>query len=70
MEVFHITGLGGLQILLGGAYTWRGLFPEFYGIWHNLIKDQIIILPKVIILFWLKIYFWSSNLMMIFTSDQ
>ena len=28
---FYVTSFGGLYI--GGAYTWRGLFPEFYGIW-------------------------------------
>lgn len=35
--------------------------------YKELIKDQIF-LPLVIILFWLKIYFWSSNLLHL--SDQ
>ena len=29
---FCDTGLGGLYYF-GGAYTWRGLFSEFYGTW-------------------------------------
>ena len=30
MEGFSCYGFGGL--IFGGAYTWRGLFSEFYGI--------------------------------------
>ena len=30
MEVFLHYEIGGL--IFGGAYTWRGLFSEFYGI--------------------------------------
>ena len=22
-------------VIFGGAYTWRGLFSEFYGVWLN-----------------------------------
>ena len=32
---FCVTGLGGL--IFGGAYTWRGLFSEFYGILKVLL---------------------------------
>ena len=32
MEGFLRYRFGGL--IFGGAYTWRGLFSEFYGIWH------------------------------------
>ena len=32
-RVFCVTGLGGR----GGAYTWRGLFSEFYGIFFILV---------------------------------
>ena len=35
MEGFCVTILGGLcleGLTHGGAYTWRGLFSEFYGI--------------------------------------
>ena len=28
-KVFYVTGLGGL--IFEGAYIWRGLFSEFYG---------------------------------------
>ena len=31
MDGFLRHRIGGL-ILIGGAYTWRGLFSEFYGI--------------------------------------
>ena len=33
MKVFFFYDFGGL--ILGGAFTWRGLFPEFYGILHQ-----------------------------------
>ena len=33
-RVFCVTSLGGL--IFGGAYTWRGLFSEFYGITYLL----------------------------------
>ena len=32
MEGFLRYSFGGL--IFGGAYTWRGLFSEFYGILH------------------------------------
>jgi len=33
MEGFLRYQFGGL--IFGGAYTWRGLFSEFYGIWFR-----------------------------------
>ena len=38
MEGFLRYEFGGL--IFGGAYTWRGLFSEFYG---NLITDLLLI---------------------------
>ena len=35
-EAFYVTGLGGLSFV--GAYTWRGLFSEFYGITEKRSK--------------------------------
>ena len=35
MEGFSHYGFGGL--IFGGAYTWRGLFSEFYGIKYTHI---------------------------------
>ena len=35
MEGFSCYGFGGL--IFGGAYTWRGLFSEFYGIKYTHI---------------------------------
>ena len=34
---------GGLKF--GGAYTWRGLFSEFYGISFSLRDNAIVLLP-------------------------
>jgi len=39
---------GGL--MFGGAYTWRGLFSEFYGIiFHFCFVDQSIFLPVLMV---------------------
>ena len=35
---FQVQAPGGL--IFGGAYTWRGLFSEFYGISHSLIISK------------------------------
>ena len=43
-EGFLRYDFGGL--IFGGAYTWRGLFSEFYGILKNLIQNYIIITIK------------------------
>ena len=48
MEGFLRYNFGGL--IFGGAYTWRGLFSEFYGIlhdvydyvFHSLLKLQLV----------------------------
>ena len=48
MEGFLRYDFGGL--IFGGAYTWRGLFSEFYGIlhdvydyvFHSLLKLQLV----------------------------
>ena len=40
---------GGL--ISGEAYTWRGLFSEFYGSLENLIKDQRMFPLMIILLF-------------------
>ena len=29
-------------LIFGGAYTWRGLFPEFYGIFINAAMKLIV----------------------------
>ena len=36
-EGFLCYRFGGLILLFGGAYTWRGLFLEFYGILANVV---------------------------------
>ena len=37
-RVFCVTSLGGLY--LGGAYTWRGLFLEFYSIHFKMCTQK------------------------------
>ena len=38
-RVFCVTSLGGL--IFGRAYTWRGLFSEFYGIYErSCLRDK------------------------------
>ena len=39
-EGFLRYRFGGL--IFGGAYTWRGLFSEFYGILHTAIKQFMV----------------------------
>ena len=38
-EVFFRYGFGGL--IFGGAYTWRGLFSEFYGMLLVLYRPEV-----------------------------
>ena len=47
--------------IFGGAYTWRGLFLEFYG---NLIETNYITLTWLewIVLCWMGCTFWSCFL--------
>ena len=39
MEGFLCDRFGGL--ILGGAYTWRGLFSEFYSTDSNMVSSSI-----------------------------
>ena len=48
MEGFLRYNFGGL--IFGGAYTWRGLFSEFYGIIITIIIHFIIKMIKMIFL--------------------
>ena len=49
--VFCVTSLGGGGgLIFGGAYTWRGLFSEFYG---------ILILCKICIFMWQNFIVYS-----------
>ena len=51
MEGFGIMSLG--RLIFGGAYTWRGLFAEYYGtlplLQYELYSTRSYILPILLV---------------------